>query len=280
MLRQRSAFALVAAVASLSLFFPNQSSAQDGKPKWISDAETALVGTWQDTSDGSDAMPGLEILINKDKLKVRVVDPESDDDSYDQLYVLKGPDGENDGSANAFASIVTEFGDMHLMLSLQGEDLGVDAVKIIKDSSGWPNQIVSSSFIKVSDQELDDAKRRATSPGKESAAKKPSRKKAAKIGRISGEIATRSTLRGTIRLTPTDKDAQLPEKIRPADGLIKVSGANPRFDFTRLPSGKYDLHFEGTINGSSRAVDWKGIETDPADSSPSLSLSLRPSDDN
>lgn len=275
MLRQISAFALVVAVASLSLFFPNLTSAQDGKPKWISDAETALVGTWQDTSE---KMLDLDIRRNRDVLRIRIVDPDSNDQSYDPVYVLANPEG--DDSTHAFASIDGEGVVLHLILKLQGEDLGVDAVKIIKDSSGRPNQIFRSSFVLASDQDVDDAKKRATSPGKGSTAKKPSRKKAPKVGRISGEITTRSTLRGTIRLTPTDKDAQLSEKIRPENGLIKVSGTNPQFDFTQLPSGKYDLHFEGTINGSSRAVDWRGIKTDPVDSSPSLSLTLRKNDDN
>ena len=130
MLRQRSAFALVAAVASLSLFFPNLTSAQDGKPKWISDAETALVGTWQDTSE---KMFDLDIRRNRDVLRIRVVDPDSNDQSYDPVYVLANPDG--DDSTHAFASIDGEGVDLHLILKLQGKDLGVDAVKIIKDSS-------------------------------------------------------------------------------------------------------------------------------------------------
>ena len=147
--------------------------------------------------------------------------------------------------------------------------------------------MVSSKFVLTDDQEMSgdetatdgkksaSRKQPAASSRKKSAskAKNSKAKRAPKVGTIAGQIKTRSTLRGTISISPVEKS------MRPADGTIKVSGTNPRFDFSNLPKGEYMVQFAGTINGSSRTVDWKGIKADPADKSP-VSLSLRTTESN
>ncbi len=288
-MRRRFPCAIVAAIATFSFFYTvvaGSANAQDGNPEWVAEAESALIGTW---TDESDALPNLDIRINRDVLKISAIDPDSDseDETYEHLYVLAGPDDESSDTARAFASIDTEFGEMHLMLSINGDDLNVEAVQIYKDGSGRTNRMVSSTFVLSDDQEMSgdetatDGKRSASrkksavSSRKKSTstAKKSKAKRSPKVGTIAGQIKTRSTLRGTISISPVEKS------MRPADGIVKVSVTNPRFDFSNLPEGEYKVQFEGTINGSSRTVDWKGIKADPADKSP-VSLSLRTTESN
>ena len=268
--RHRSTLALVAVAASYFCIATTCTAQDDSKPKWIAEAESALVGTWQDTDE---RMPDLDIRINRDVLKVRMIDPEAEEESYDQLFVLAN--SESDEGTNAFASIDAEGVETHLTMLLKDENLQVNVVQIYKDSSGRANRMVNVTYIASEADDDDPApnRKRVSSARKtsRSKAKKSGSASASKLGRISGEIATRSTLRGIISLTPA------PKSIRPADGLIKISGTNPKFDFTKLPAGEYDLSFKGTINGSTRTVEWKGIKPDPPGSDPSLSLSLRPS---
>jgi hypothetical protein len=175
---------------------------------------------------------------------------------------------------------------MHLMLSLDGQNMNVEAVQIYKDGSGRTNRIVSTTYVQSADQResvggkasdgkgASSSKPAASSRTKSSSATKMSKaKRAPKVATIAGQIETRSTLRGEIRIFPVAKN------MRPAEGTINVSGTNPSFDFSNLPEGEYTIHFEGTINGASRIVDWKGVKADPADKSP-VSLSLRTNVDN
>lgn len=293
MRRQCYPHAIVAAVATFSFFgafIVQTTKAQEGSPQWVDEAESALVGTWTDTAAESDRLPDLDVRINRDVLKISAVDSDAEDEIYEQLYVLAGPSNKNGGQESdtirGFASMDADFGEMHLMLSLDGKDLNVEAVQIYKDGSGRTNRIVSTTYVQSVDQRKSVSDK--VSDGKSASSRKPAAssrtksnsttkmskaKRSPKVATIAGKIETRSTLRGEIRISPVAKNMQ------PAEGIIKVSGTNPSFDFSNLPEGKYTIHFDGTINGASRVVDWNGVKADSADKSP-VSLSLRTNDDN
>ena len=80
-----------------------------------------------------------------------------------------------------------------------------------------------------------------------------------KKGKIVGKIDTRSTMRGTFRLSPA------PDKMVPESGEVPAGGPNPEFNFSNLPAGEYTLTFEGTVNNSRKPpMVWEGLKIDTA----------------
>ena len=92
-----------------------------------------------------------------------------------------------------------------------------------------------------------------------------------KRGKIAGRIETRSSLRGTLKLSPA------PKKISPRSGEIKIGGANPQFKFTNVPEGEYVLIFAegGTKDGRTMEKKiWSGLKIHNAGGKESLNLKL------
>ncbi len=268
-----SAFYVLATLLALA---SQLAIAQSNKPEWVSDAEDALIGKWTNDGEGSLPVDQFQIRLERDVLKIVLAEAESSDDPADQLYLLSSRDDQD--TAVAYASHQDKSMDMHLTLKLRDDAVHVELIEIVKNASGAVNRISNATFTRATDAELDsksDAKKMADkkdpSATKNSArtAAKQKPKATPKTGKIVGQIETRSTMRGTLGLTPA------PEKMSPAEGTIAVAGANPRFDFANLPEGEYTLSFKGTVNGSTKSIVWKGLKIDVAGGSPSLTLSLR-----
>jgi hypothetical protein len=251
------------------------------KETWQQNAEDALEGVWILDEDKKSVIPKLKISFNDGQLQIQFwgrgsTDEEPSDDASDLHVLARYADAEVDGeTAVAFTTREADYGVMHFTLKLQDDVLAMDGIKIVKDPSVRVNRIISATYSLNGDQRGNDESNgkpntasNGNNPAKVANDKKQDAKKPAKLGAVAGKIETGSTLRGLITLSP------LPPKVRPTSG-IEASGTNPQFSFVNVPEGEYTLTFQGTVNGETTTLSWKGLEIDSTGGTPKLSLSVR-----
>ena len=265
-------------VAGLLADSTGVSRAQDGISHWRLDARKSLLGVWERHEAGSNpyAIPRFKIWMESGDASPKI--QFSGRDGSDDLHILPRP-GAADPRASVVAFSLHRIGSdlVHVTLKLNGDDLLLKGAKIVNDSSEDIDRFFGATYsrTRVFSMPVASTRRNANVdftggvPGtSRQFAYGNAIKRQVRVGRISGKIDTRSTLRGTIRLTP------YPKQVRPRDG-IKVGAARPQFGFSNVPEGVYTLTFQGTVNGTSKTLSWKGLRIDISGGKPSLSLKLR-----
>lgn len=141
--------------AALVLITTQLAIAQDAKPKWLDDAEKALLGTWENTNTKTNSIPRIEILVEEDTLKIRIWGRTLPKDSPygppDKLNVLS-PRADIEvatkDTAVAFATHTADFAIKHFTLRLRDDVIHLEGITIFTDESGRSNRIYNATFKK------------------------------------------------------------------------------------------------------------------------------------
>ena len=252
--------------------------AQQGIANWRIHAEKSLLGIWEKDESISRpyAIPKFKIWMESADAtpKIQFLGR----DTANDLHVL-ARSGAADPRATVVAFLLHKIGDdlVHVTLELRDDQLVLEGAKIVHDSREDINRFFGATYSRTSvfSMPVRSARRdSAVNPigGRSDNYSWPTQrmvvKREPRVGKIVGQIDTRSTLRGTLTLRPYPKQAS------PSDG-IKVGSVSPKFRFSNVPEGVYTLSFRGTVNGTSRVLNWKGLKIDVAGGKPSLSLKIR-----
>ena len=267
------------------------------KAAWQQDAEEALVGIWELSESSQNVIPKFKISLEEEQLQIQFwgrgsTDDEPSEDADDLSVLSRYRGSEIKGeSAVAFATHDADYGVMHFTLKLRNEVLTMDGIKIVKDPTEKVNRIITASYMlegtaseddpeeaeeksdaedemKQASDEAENDSDKTVAENDSEAVKKPEAEPPVKRGIVGGKIETGSTLRGTITLSP------MPAKVTPTSG-IEVGGSNPKFSFSSVPEGDYSVVFQGTVNGTTQTLTWKGLEVDTSGGTPKLALSVR-----